>query len=42
MRFVWPLFVLLASSTGLLAQSRYEIVDETLVLKSVGSKQPGF
>jgi|SaaInl5LU_22_DNA_1037371.scaffolds.fasta_scaffold71019_2 hypothetical protein len=31
MRFVWPLFVLLASSTGLLAQSRYEIVGETLV-----------
>ena len=32
MRFVWPLFVLLASSTGLLAQSRYEIDGNTLTL----------
>ena len=32
MRFVWPLFVLLASSTGLLAQSRYEIEGNTLTL----------
>ena len=32
MRFVWPLFALLASSTGLLAQSRYEIVGNTLTL----------
>jgi hypothetical protein len=32
MRFVWPLFVLLASSTGLLAQSRYTIEGDTLTL----------
>ena len=32
MRFVWPLFVLLASSTGLLAQSRYKIDGNTLTL----------
>ena len=41
MRFVWVLFVLLASTTGLLSQSRYEIVGETLVF-DMTIEEPGY
>ena len=41
MRFLWVLIILVASATGLFAESRYTVVDNTLTF-DMTIEEPGY